>query len=150
MSLTDSVVEVTQYMYNLISSAKADLGLSDVFWGDQTRLPRYPVACVVAGNKTRELNGLPRKTDVQIECYVVLYHGEVQSPQTNDQEASTLAEAVESLLHQDAQMGGKAIHSMVSEVDPGWANRANTLVRATRLTFQVQSQTMLPFNVGGI
>jgi hypothetical protein len=149
MTLTDSIEATTEFTQAKITAAKADLGLADVWRGDQQKLPRYPACCVIAGPKNRELNGMPRKTLVTLEMYVQIYHGAVSDVQLNDTIATTLTEAVETLLHADSTLGGLVIDSMVNNIEPGYANKAGTLVRATRLTFLATSQVLLPMNLGG-
>lgn len=144
MALTDSINEVTQYVKQKLEDHKDTLGLEDVFLGDQDRIPRTPAACVEPGNKTRELAGAPRRTAVFMEVYTLLYHTDVRDVQENVKAANKLAEDAEALLHQDSDLGGLAIHCYVTEMQPGYVSRGRVLMRATRITLQVQSKVMLP------
>lgn len=148
MSLTDSVQDVAQYVIDTLNAGKTDSGLQDVWYQDQNLIPRYPAACVIPGDKSREYNGNARRTLVTMEVYVNIYFGKVQDVQQNNIATVDIAEIVESQLHQSSQCGPAdnplVIQSLVTDVSPGYANRSGTLVAATRLTFQATSQKSLP------
>jgi hypothetical protein len=145
--LTDSLTVVTDYVHALVLTNKDTLGLADVWYGDRGKFPNYPCATVEAGGKTRELNGAPRKTLVELEVGIVVFHGEVRLLEDNYRDSVLQAEAVEALIHMDKDLGGNVVHAMVTRFDPGYANRGG-LLRATRLTINATSQKMLPYPGG--
>jgi hypothetical protein len=148
VALTDSVVTVTQYLYDLLKD-NAVSGFSEtidsdlVFWGDQNRLPGYPALCVEAGPKTRELTGALRQTQNNITVYIIVYHGEVASTQSNRKLSEQLAESIETVIHGDPYLGDNVIHSFVSEMVPGYVVRGTSPVVATRLTVSCLTKTRL-------
>lgn len=144
MTLSDSLFTFADTTYNLIVTNAVTLDLADVFWGDQDKIPRTSAACIEPVMKTRELAGVPRRTDVPMELYVMVYHAKIQDVQVTTRECVIQAEAIETLLHQDAQMGGLFIHTLVTAIEPGFARRTATLFRSTRITFTALSKVSLP------
>jgi hypothetical protein len=147
LELTDRIDVFTLATVALLEANKSVLGLTDVWLGDQVRVPRTPCAAVEPGPKTREYNGAPRRFSVDLESYIMLYMEKVQDTQLSTQEVMSLAEEVEAVLHADAQMGGLVTSSYVLQNDPGYAERSGTLYRASRLTFRATSQKQLPFSI---
>lgn len=144
MALTDQLSVVTKYIYDLLQSTQSELGLADVWYGDQEKIPRTPCVAVDSGEKTRELNGAPRRTLVNLTIYIMIYHHKVQQTQASRQEVEALSDAVETLLHTDPRLGDNVIHCMVTAMDPGYLQRQATMLRATRLTLECTSQVQLP------
>lgn len=145
MPLTDQVDVFTNAVWSLLEANKSVLGLHDVWMGDQDRLPRTPCVSVEPGMKQRELNGIPRRYQVQLEAYVMVYMDRIQDTQNNERQVLVISEAVEAVLHSDSTVGGIVIDSAVVETNPGYVNRGGTLMSATRLTFRAMSQKMLPY-----
>jgi hypothetical protein len=145
--LTDKTSVVAAAVHSLLEENKVALGLVDVWYGDQDKIPRQPAACVEAGSKGRTLNGAPRRTEVTMEVFVIIYHERVTDSEENQRKSELLSEAVESLLHQNQDLDGLVIHSMVTSNEPGYVVRGGAQVKASRLTFQCTSQKMLPFSV---
>ena len=149
MALTDSYTAVAKDIQARLEANKTALGLEDVFYGDQNRIPRTPAVCVEAANKTRELNGLPRRTEVDMTIYVIVYHYKITNVQDVQEEVDTLAEQIEDFLHLDAQLRDNAqeptvVDSHVRSVESGYQQKKNSMFRATRLTFVARSQVQLP------
>jgi len=142
--MSDSLYTVAKYLENLITTAKAGLNVSDVYYGDQEKIPRVPTVCVDTGSKRRELNGAPRRVMVDMELYVLVYTGAVASLSANREQDDLIAEAVETLIHLDATMGGLVIDSLVSDIEYGYALRNNSLFRTARLTVTARDQVQLP------
>jgi hypothetical protein len=57
-----------------------------------------------------------------------------------------LAENLEALIHQDGQMGGLVISSLVSSIESGYLMRNKAMFRASRLTVDATQQEQLPSN----
>jgi len=155
MANTDRVDVLNDFLFNLMVDHQADLGFLDIWYGDQDKIPRTPALAVEAGPKSRELNGAPRRMLVTFESYFMIYHDQIQDTQENARKAQQRGEAVEAVLHADAQMltdpedgnSGLVIHSYVSANEPGAVLRNNgSLMSVTRLTFRAQSQVMLPYS----
>jgi hypothetical protein len=145
---TDSIYVYTNYVFELLDGRKAELGVQDVWFGDDasTKLPRTPAITVEGAPKSREYNGAPRRSMNTMDMYVMVYHDKIADVQENARNAMRRAEAVEAVLHEDAQLGGLVIDSMVISNEPGTADRGGSLMSASRLTFRARSQTLLPYS----
>jgi len=128
----------------MLTDASAELGVNDVFFGDQDRIPRANTVCIEPDVRSLDLNGVPRRVRVTMRIYVLVYHNEVRSAQDNLEDSMRMTEAIENLIHLDPRLGGLAIHSMVEEIAPGYARKANGLIRATRMSVSIDSQVQLP------
>lgn len=155
--LTDSMAQLCLWTQKLYETNKETLGLEDVFYGDQERIPRVPALCVETGEKNRELNGAPRRTLVTLTFYLIVYHelvGNENVTRDTREKVDKLAESIETLFHQDGQMKDsvkdpdfpdQVIDSMVVLMEHGYQQKKNSLYRATRLTIQATSQVQLPY-----
>ena len=146
MANTDSLETFTQAVFDLLTGHASDLGVQDVFFGDQAKIPSVPSVCVDPLNKRRELQGVPRMTLNTMQVHVIIYHARVADVQVTSRESLQVAEGVEALLHSDAQLGGLCFHSMCSAVEAGYSTRSGTLYRSTRITFEGESKTSLPYS----
>jgi hypothetical protein len=147
MPLTDRIDVFTQVIYDLIITNKTPLGLADVWYGDEDKVPTTPCVAVSSGEKTRVLDGASRRTLVDLTCYLMVYFEKIQGTEQNRKEAETLAEDVEAVLHADSTLGGIVVHSYVSRSEPGYASRGRSpraLLSVTRLTFTGISKVSLP------
>jgi len=133
---TQSFEEVTQAIVDLLKEHQDDLGLKDVWYGDQELIPRTPAVAVESGSKTRELTGAPDVTTNRFTVFVLTYMAKIQDVQTTRKMADQLAEAIELLLHDDTTIGGLVIFGMCTSVEPGYAIRGGTLMRAARITWE--------------
>jgi hypothetical protein len=145
MALTDNLMTFNQAVFNLIDTNQVALGLADVWFGDQDRNPTTPCVAVEPGPKNREFNGVPRRFEVTMDSYVLVYIERIQDTQQNVKDMLNVSEAVEGVLHANAQLGGLVVHSFVMTNEPGYATRGGTLVRASRITFRGVSQVQLPY-----
>jgi hypothetical protein len=142
--LTASLVVISDYLFNLLDVNKEDLGLEAVFYGDQEKFPVTPAACIEPDEKPRELKSAQRMTRVEFNVYVLLYYGKIESPQTNRRDSDILAERVEALIHSKRSLDGLVIHGMITSLTSGYVVRDGSLLRASRLTYNAQSQELLP------
>jgi len=150
-SITDSVDVVAQYVIDKLkanaSLLKATSGVTtdaaDIYYGDQEKFPRTPSICVDPGNRRRDLQGVSYRTDNNFVLYIYVYHARVQDNQLTRKEAQQISEAIETLLHQDPQLGGNVIHSFCSLNESGYVYRQNTMYRTNRVTFEPYSKTRL-------
>jgi hypothetical protein len=144
MPLTDNLATYCEFLETLLENNKVTLGLADVFYGDQNRIPRTPTACVDPGEKRRELNGAPRRTALTLTAYVLVYHNPIASVETVAKQSDAITEAIEAKIHEDADMGGIVIDSLVTVIEYGYQAKKNTLYRVSRLTVEGRSQVLLP------
>jgi hypothetical protein len=147
-NLTFSMVDVIDYIIQKLKTNSDALGIEseDVYYGDQARLPRSPAICVEAGTKTKNLGATAaaRRTDNTFVIFIMIYHGEVRSPQLNVRDADRRAEMVELLLDQDPRLAGLVIHGYVTEVTSGIRSKANSPYRSSRVRYEGMSKTMIP------
>jgi hypothetical protein len=118
-----------------------------VFYGDQDRIPGYPAICLEPDNTDySEPQGtyLGRKTSITLGFFVIVYHGEVRDPQVNRRDADVLAKHITDVVHSHHTGEGRVIYCWVSNITSGFATKAGTLVRASRLTVSAYTQDQLP------
>lgn len=139
--LTRSEEVVASYILGLLQNAPVDLGIQQVFYGDQTLLPKTPAVCVAPGNKTRSWSGATLRTENMFETYVFVYYGKIQDVQLNTHAAQTLADAVEDLVMADIKLGGIVIWTLCTQNEPGMISKQGSLMIGNRLTFQSMSKT---------
>lgn len=147
MALTDSLVSVSNYVLSLLQDPTwmTANNVAQVLYGDQDKIGPVPLICVEPSQKERQLNGAPRRTEVDMEINVIIYFGILQDNEANRKGADQLAEAVEARLHSNSTCGSLVIHSMVSNLSSGVANKGGSLYKAARLTFTAKSQIMLSY-----
>lgn len=151
MALIDSYVTLAQIIETKLKDNATPLGLAAVYYGDQERIPFTPAVCIEPGGKNRRLNGAPRRTEVDLTCYIIVYLYNIASPEDVRLADDSLAEDIETLLHTDAQLRDgslvpQVIDSMVTSIESGFQPKRNSLFRASRLTFEARSQVLLPSN----
>lgn len=137
MPLTNSLVEVCDYQYNKMVDNKANLGLVDVYFGDQDKIPVTPVVCIEPQIKTNILNeaGAGRLISIEFRLFFLVYYSFIQSPQDNRRGADALAEAIESVVHSDRTLGGLITHGYCTDVESGYTTKGNSLIRSNKITF---------------
>lgn len=131
-------VEVIERQIELLETG--DLGLQDVYYGDQQKIPRTPCATVEAGTQNNLLAGAPFRVEHDITTYIVLYIAKVTSNQVSKREADLLSAAVTKRLHEDKTMGGLVVYGLVTRIEPGFAQRGE-LMQAVRITWTGLSKT---------
>lgn len=119
--------------------------IQQTFYGDVENVGPTPLICVVPGNKSRVLEGSPRKTVVDFEVTVIVYLGRLGDTEATLAGSDTTAEIVETRLHSNPTCGGLVIHSMVTDLTSGVSNKGGSLIRAARLTWTARSQVLLPY-----
>lgn len=145
MALIDSIEEFTAAVHTKLDDNKSYIDVQDVYFGDQERVPRTPCLSVEPGNKSREYNGAPRRFQVTLDTFIMVYVEKIQDMAANTRLVLAIAERVEEVLHADSTLGKRVISSFVAESESGYATRDRTLLRAARLTFRATSQKMLPY-----
>lgn len=151
MAFHNSYLQLAKDIQARLEGQKVAFGLTDVFYGDQDKIPRTPAICVEPGDKTRNLNGLPRRTEVNMTVYLILYHYQLESIQVVREDNDTLAEQIEDFLHQDPQLrdnlgNATVIDSLVTRIESGYQQKRNSLFRASRMSFEARSQDQLPMS----
>jgi len=145
-SPTTDQEEYAQFFVDLITNNLSAVGLADVFYGDQQKIAKTPIACVEPGMKRREENGAPRRYMNLMNTHIIIYHGQVQSTSQNQKVTDGIAESLQDLIHADATLEGRCIDSVVRSVEPGYQTRGTSLFRASMLTVEARQQELLPSN----
>jgi hypothetical protein len=135
-----SASEVVTDIKNLLDTAASTLTLQEVYEGDQQMLPKTPSVCVYAGNTERDYVGAPRYIGVVITVYIVVYHCVLTSNSVTEREANELAESIVTVVDSDETLNGKALDVLVTNIEPGEANKNNTWYRSSRLTVRITSR----------
>lgn len=149
MSPTNSLVGVAVAIKQKLIDHKADVGieLADVFYGDQSKIATTPIACVEPDNKATMLRNqaLARVTDLVFIVQVIVYEAVVDTTEANRIAADRRAEAIESLIHLDPQLGGLVTHGYCTGIQSGYSNKTNGLMKSTRITYEGRTaQFVLP------
>lgn len=146
---TDSNEVVANYIYQklLNPTNMTALGVLSVWYGDQELIPNTPALCVAPGNKKREFQGATFRTLNTFETYVLVYYSKIQDVQQNLHGATTLADAIETLVHSDLLLGGNVFSVLCTQNEPGMITKSGSLMMGARLTFESQSKTTLPQQV---
>ncbi len=149
---TDRISSLANSLVYKLDSNKTALGLKDVFYGDQERIPRTPAVCVEPGTKERELNGAPRRTLVKITIYLIVYHMQLAGTQTIRRADDALADDIEAFIHNDPFLKDEfdqdqVISSLVVRIESGYQQKRNSIFRASILTIEMDVQVQLPTGV---
>lgn len=148
MAHTDKVTVVAIAIKNLLVVNQLTLGLEDVLFGFQNMIPRSPTAVVSSGTKRRVLAGVSApggRTMNYLPVFIDVHSSRV-GPESEEQKQlalETLADNIETLIHQDTTLGGIIIHGFVQSSDPGVSFIGNSQFNTVRLTFEGQTKTYL-------
>lgn len=141
-----SPAEVVGYIAAAIDAEKATLGISRVFFGEQTLVPEYPSVSVVPGPMDRTLHAT-RQFMLVFNIEIRIYHGNLKMSVSQRSDADmALARAVTVLLHDDPTLGGNLdLPGFVTSEDGGIMGRGMgtdrpTFVVGTRLTWRGQTR----------
>lgn len=143
MSNTDSLVEVTQGIVDLLTTNQSSLGIKKVFYGDQQLLPETPVVCVESGSIGRDMSGAPFRTQNSFMVFILVYHSNVQDTQKTRKQADVFAERIVALLHQNLNIGGLVIHGYATSLESAYAHRGGEMLRASRITWEGVTKTRI-------
>lgn len=142
-SQTDDFVVVADAVKAVLENAGNGLGFLDVYYGDQELIPRTPAATVEPGGIRSELAGAPALALNNIPISIMIYHAGVKNTQVTRKECDQKAMLVRGVLHNDLHLGGLVIHGYCTNIESGYAQRSNTLFRATRITWEGTSKVRL-------
>ena len=127
---------IVQYIVDKFEANKTALGVKDVFYGDQNRIPNIPSITVEGGDKDRSYTQTGLQTVVNLPVFIYIYHSGIRDLQITKKACDELAEAVEALLHTDVNLGGLVVNGLVTSMEPGFANRGKEIFVVHRLTWQ--------------
>jgi hypothetical protein len=141
---TDLYAIIDYWMAKLLDAPdQVDTTADLIFYGDQDRFQGYPAIVLEPDHEAHSLDYTSRRTNIEFQFFIVVYHGEVQDPQTNRRAADVLAAKVKDFFNGHYNMEGAVIFGYVQSITSGFATKAGTPVRATRLTYWCRSQEQL-------
>lgn len=151
MPNTDALTELVQAIVTEMEELQATLALDDqnplqiqdVWFGDQSAIPRFPAVCVEPGDTNRELQGASHRTLNTMSVYILVYHGQMTDMATKKLECNQLAEAIVDKLHAELTLGGLVIHGFCPSSESGYATRGTATIFAHRITWQGISKTTI-------
>lgn len=145
MAYVTSPLGLAKILKAIIEASQNTWALQAVYLGDQERIPFSPTICVEPGPKTRELAGVPRRTNTLLTVYVLIYHGEISDGRDVMDKNQTLVESVVAALDADDTQGDKLVHGYCSEIAPGYVKKTGKLMQGTRITYTGVIREQLPF-----
>lgn len=135
--------EIANALRNFFTTIKDDLGIVDVFYGDQMRIPNSPTLCVEPATTERVLSNTGLTTANTFYFNIILYDtrlGDVEEIQyTLDQ----LAEDVVDRLHSIGTLDELIIYGVAERMEYGYLIKSNRLMRADRIMFRAETKTEL-------
>lgn len=140
---TDSLAAVSQELYDYLDYGKGVLGIQRVWYDIDDMVPTTPAILVEPGDKSREISNTGHMVINTFQVNVILLHSRMASKSETNDEALTLAEEVESYLHDNKTLNGLIIHGYVSKLEQGSVAQQKVLLRATRLLWQGMSKTRI-------
>jgi len=143
--------QVAQRIKALLDVAQSDLlgDSSQIFYGDQNRFGVTPTVCIESGTVTRNLAGVPSRTENILTAYILLYWSKVDSNQQTKLDSEQCAEAIARYLDGNLTLeldgdGGIVIHGFVSTIEPGYSIKGQSgMYYSVRLTWTGKTKTIL-------
>jgi len=112
--------EVVDYVWNILNTNKATLGLGFVGYADETLLPKYPAAVVSFNAPVQRDLGPTRTFSLTFALQIIIYHARLTaSHRTRTKEDMQIAATVRNKLHEDYRLGGGVIFGFVESERPG-------------------------------
>lgn len=150
--LSDSTLDVANRFFTILDEVKAELGIQDVWFGDQILVPRVPAVCVEPGTERRQIQGVPDMTLMLIETGFYIYHSKVdRTQQLARRECNAFAQRIKNYLHvnhlrlysDDTNTQQLTIHGFCTLLDPGYTYRQGTLYNAVQMVWTSTTKTSL-------
>jgi len=140
--LTDNITQVTQAVVDLLE-ADQSLGLRQVWYGDQDRIPFTPCAAVESGGIESTIGASSYWTSHEVTVFVMVYFAKITSQSELKKECDQYAEQVRDTIHKNKSLNGLVIHGNITTMEPGVARRGGAKLRATRLTIRYITKTFI-------
>lgn len=125
------------------------LGINDLIYGDQDRIAQDRTVCIESGDTTSPLAGVPSMVQRQHECFILCYYARYDNEELRKYDAEQFANGIEDYLNQNLTLalpdGSDPIvtHGWVVSNSPGYTYKQNSLIKASRLTWNGISKTRL-------
>lgn len=143
---------VARAIKDFLDAEKANLGVSQVFYGDQRRIPVVPAVCVEPALTERPITSTSYQTTNTFTIGIVVYHTssegieviQEQCDQVSEDVADAVnAEGISSAFAGGTQFGGKIISGHVVRLEFGYRTLNDQLMRANRLVWEGITKTPL-------
>jgi hypothetical protein len=135
-----TLLSTTDYILALLQN-NADLGLQDVWFGDQELVPRMPAATVEPTGVNSDMAGVAFRLENRLGIIVTIYYGGIQDIQTSQRDSIAYTEKVVSALHADITMGGNVIHGYCEQVEHGVSVKSGAMIYASRISWTGLTKT---------
>ena len=145
-----SMPDLIEYYKTLVTNNKTDLGVTEVFIGDQ-RLFQGPVTvCVESDTKTNVVTRAAggRSVDSVYRIYLLVYCNSIEDYHLNRKNTDIVADKVESLVYSYPTCQGKVYKLEIEQIESGYITRENNkVVAAARLTILLTERRTLPISL---
>lgn len=143
---------VAREIKDYIESQKGILGVEQVFYGDQRKIPNTPAVCVEPAVVDRPLTGTSYQTTNTFTISIIVYHTSLEGIELILETADEVAEAVADAINLEStppkfgggtQLNGKVISGHVIRLEHGFRTMNDQLMRANRLIWEGITKTPL-------
>jgi hypothetical protein len=137
---------------DFLESQKDQLGVQQVFYGDQQRIPQSPVVCVEPAIVDRPLTGTSYTTTNSFTISIIVYHTSMDGIEKILRVTDEITERVADALNLEStapnfgggtQLDGKVISGHVVRLEHGYRTLNDRLMRANRLVWEGITKTPL-------
>lgn len=139
---TDSLDAVAQALIEIVKASNL-VDVKDVWYGDESNIPRTPAVSVDPDILTSEVIETGYTTRNDFTVIVTMYHSRLDAPGVTRKETLQKAEQLKAVLNSDRTLGGLVVYGYVGEIAPGFSARGRAILRATRLVWTGFNKTRM-------
>jgi len=151
---TFNLKDITDYMETFLEAEAGTLGINYVQYGGDPidgGIPEVPAVIIEPGVKERTLSGTGHQTTNRFVIALFVYHTSIEGVEAIQKAADELTEALETAINTEclpAARGGTKFndlltHGYVTDIQYGFFEMADKIMRVNRITFQGLSKTGL-------
>lgn len=134
--MSTSLLDVAEALYNRINAVKRTYNIQDVFFGDQSLIPRTPAICVQPVSVEVDPTDTGFQSIDKVGVWVFVYHGKIQAMEANFRECLEYAETIRTLINSDKKNSTTVLLGFVERMELGAASKNNgELMLSTRFTW---------------
>jgi len=143
MTLTYHLSDTIDALIAKLQENAVQLGLEDVWYGEQDLIPRTPAVCVEPVDIDRTWSGTSTQTENKFQVHIILYVSTLKGAQTMRRETDKLAEQIADLINSDVNLGGLVLIGFVDKIEAGYNIKQGKLMWSSRLTWSALNKTFL-------
>jgi hypothetical protein len=152
MALTYRGSVVTKAMIDFLNLEKSNIGIKEVFYGDQAQFLAVPAVCIEPAQTTREVEGIPYQTFNTFSIAILVYHTSLSGTQTIQEVCDVISEDLTDVLNKESisaqagggtRFGGIIISGHITRHEYGYRMLADKLMRCNRLIWTGLTKTPL-------